>query len=193
VPSIARHILGNSPPKFCAIGFSFGGFVALELIRQAPDRVSMLALLNTSARPESQSAAKSRLDRIRRAQFGQHEQVLSEQFLHMVHPDHVEDPKLFGLWKEMGIDYGREAFIRTMNAGLNRPDARSILKTIVCPTLVVAGDTDEVAPPSRSHEISGAISNSRLIVLSICGHLSPIEQPALLSAALEQWLNENIL
>src|SRR5512135_1268766 len=60
--NIARRILAAAPPRFALAGLSMGGFIAFEIMRQAPERVTRLALLNTQARPDTPEAGARRRD-----------------------------------------------------------------------------------------------------------------------------------
>ncbi len=59
--AIAADILANAPPKFALAGLSMGGYIAFEMMRQAPERIIKLALLDTSARPETPAQTERRL------------------------------------------------------------------------------------------------------------------------------------
>ena len=82
----------------------------------------------------------------------------------------------------------RDGFLSQQAAVLNRIDSRPSLGAIACPTLVLAGRQDVVTPPAAQEEIAAAIRNATLVVLPACGHLSPLEQPAMVSAQLHAWL-----
>src|ERR1700712_5313219 len=64
--AIARRILAEAPPRFALAGHSMGGYIAFEIVRQAPDRVAKLALMNTSARPDTPEAPARRPGQIAR-------------------------------------------------------------------------------------------------------------------------------
>src|ERR1700742_679962 len=68
--AIARRILAEAPPRFALAGHSMGGYIAFEIIRQAPDRVAKLALINTQARPDTPEVTERRRGQMARAQAG---------------------------------------------------------------------------------------------------------------------------
>jgi pimeloyl-ACP methyl ester carboxylesterase len=186
--AIARRILAEAPPRFALAGHSMGGYIAFEIVRQAPDRVGKLALLNTQARPDTPEATARRRVQIGRAQAGEYHAVLDELFPNFVHPSRDGDSALRKLVHDMGDDVGVEAFVRQQTAIMGRADSRPTLARIECPTLVLSGDEDNTIPNSLSKEIAGGIHGARLVILPNCGHLSQVEQPEAVAAALVDWL-----
>jgi pimeloyl-ACP methyl ester carboxylesterase len=165
-----------------------GGYIAFEIVRQAPDRVAKLALLNTQARPDTPEAVTRRRGQIARAQAGEYHAVLDELFPGFVHPSRREDASLRKLVHEMGDDIGADAFVRQQTAVMGRADSRPTLAWIRCPTLVLTGDEDNTIPNSLSKEMADGIHGARLVILPDCGHLSQPEQPEAVAAALVEWL-----
>jgi pimeloyl-ACP methyl ester carboxylesterase len=186
--AIARRILAEAPPRFALAGHSMGGYIAFEIVRQAPDRVAKLALLNTQARPDTPEVVTRRRGQIARAQAGEYHAVLDELFPGFVHPSRREDASLRKLVHEMGDDIGADAFVRQQTAVMGRADSRPTLAWIRCPTLVLTGDEDNTIPNSLSKEMADGIHGARLVILPDCGHLSQPEQPEAVAAALVEWL-----
>jgi pimeloyl-ACP methyl ester carboxylesterase len=186
--AIARRILAEAPPRFALAGHSMGGYIAFEIMRQEPERVAKLALINTQARPDTPEAMTRRRGMMARAQNGEFRAVLDELFPGFVHSSRRGDAALRQLVHDMGDDVGPEAFIRQMTAVMNRPDSRPTLATIKCPTLVLTGDEDNTIPNSLSVEMADAIHGAKLVILPGCGHLPQPEQPQATSDALAEWL-----
>jgi pimeloyl-ACP methyl ester carboxylesterase len=186
--AIARRILAEAPPRFALAGHSMGGYIAFEILRQAPERVAKLALLNTQARPDTPEATIRRRGQIARAQSGEFRAVLDELFAGFVHPSRRGDAALRQLVHDMGEDVGAEAFARQQTAVMTRPDSRPILAWIRCPTLVLSGDEDDTIPNSLSVEMANGIHGARLRILPNCGHLPQPEQPQATAEALVEWL-----
>jgi pimeloyl-ACP methyl ester carboxylesterase len=186
--AIARRILDEAPPRFALAGHSMGGYIAFEIMRQAPERVSRLALLNTQARPDAPEATSRRRSQIARAQAGELREVLDELFPIFVHPMRRDRADLLQLVHDMGNDVGVEAFIRQQRAIIARADSRPTLATITCPTLVLTGDEDLAIPNSLSKEMADGIAGAKLVILPQCGHLSQVEQPEATAHALVEWL-----
>jgi len=188
IGAIARRILAEAPPRFALAGHSMGGYVAFEIMRQAPDRVAKLALVNTQARPDADEAKVRRRAQIARIEQGEFHGVLDDLYPGFVHPSRHGDATLRRLVHEMGDDVGAHGFIRQLTAIVARPDSRPTLATIRCPTLVLTGDSDNTLSNTLSREMADGIHGARLVVIPHCGHLPQVETPRETAAALTAWL-----
>jgi pimeloyl-ACP methyl ester carboxylesterase len=188
IAAMAARVLSEAPPRFSLIGHSLGGYIVLEMIRQAPDRVVRLALLNTSARPDTVEATKLRNERVAETKAGRYAEVRAASFPLSVHPDRVDDPDLREMSRLTGEDSGPEAFIRQQIAIIARIDSRPHLKNIRVPTLVLSGDKDMLISNEFSREMAAMIPGATLVIVPDCGHLAPAEQPEATSKALDEWL-----
>jgi len=186
--AIARRILAEAPGRFSLAGHSMGGYIAFEIMRQAPDRVAKLALINTQAHPDTPEATARRRSQMARAQAGEYHAVLDDLFPGFVHPSRREDESLRQLVHDMGEDIGAEAFVRQQTAIISREDSRPTLASIRCPTLVLTGDEDNTIQNSLSKEMAGGIDGAELRILTHCGHLPQLEQPQATADALVEWL-----
>ncbi len=186
--AIARRILAEAPPRFALAGHSMGGYIAFEIMRQAPERVAKLALINTQARPDTPEVTARRRGQVARAQAGEFRAILDELFPGFVHPSRRDNADLRQLVYDMGEDVGAEAFVRQQTAIMGRPDSRPMLAWIKCPTLVLTGDEDNTIPNSLSKEMADGIHGAKLTILSHCGHLPQVEQPQPTADALVEWL-----
>jgi pimeloyl-ACP methyl ester carboxylesterase len=186
--AIARRILAAAPPSFALVGLSMGGYIAFEIARQAPDRVARLALLDTTARPDTPEQTQGRHAQIGLARGGRLDEVIDLLLPVLIHRDRQNDAGLRRLVRLMAEDIGPEAFIRQQQAIMDRPDARPRLAGIGYPTLVLVGDGDELIPPDRSAEIASGIHGARLVMVPECGHLSTLERPQQVTQALVEWL-----
>jgi pimeloyl-ACP methyl ester carboxylesterase len=187
--AIARRILSEAPPRFALAGHSMGGYIAFEIMRQAPERVARLALLNTQARPDTPEASARRRSMVTRAQGGAYQAVVNELWANFVHPSRSGDAGLQQLVHQMAEDVGVEAFVRQQSAIMTRPDSRPTLTAIRCPTLVLTCDTDNMVPNELSQEMADAIAGARLVVLNDCGHLPQLERPEATAQALVEWID----
>jgi len=188
--AMARRILASAPPRFALAGLSMGGYVAFEIIRQAPARVAKLALLDTSARADTPEAIASRHAQIALAASGRLGEVVETQFERTVHPLHRNDPQLREANRLMAEDVGPEAFVRQQTAIIGRPDSRPTLTTVSCPTLVLVGEQDQLTPLDRAVEMAHGIRGAELVTVPECAHLSTLEQPRLVTRALLDWLED---
>lgn len=189
VAAIAHHILAVAPPVFALVGLSMGGYIAFAMIRQAPERIERLALLDTSARADRRDQLEQRQRLIDMVQRGRFAAIPDLQFPNLVHRARHGDTHLRGLVRMMAEENGAEAFVRQERAIMSRPDSRPDLPTITCPTLVLVGEADELTPPELSKEMAEGISGAHLVVVPESGHLSTLEQPAAVNAALARWMS----
>lgn len=184
IAGIAARVLRHAPPRFALVGLSMGGYTALEIMRNAPERVARLALLNTSARPDTPESIERRRLAIAAAERGEYREVTESVWPNAVHPSHVDDLALKRAYVEMHLAVGAAAFVRQQRAIIGRPDSRPSLSVIKCPTLVLVGDGDKITPPEVAQELANGITGARLSVIETCGHLSALEQPDAVSNAL---------
>src|SRR5499426_3285796 len=186
--AIAARILAAAPPRFALAGLSMGGYIALTMLQQAPERVPKLALLDTSARPETPEQTARRKPQIALAKAGRFAEVPPLQFPVFVHRDRQGDEALRARVRLMAEETGAQVFLRQQQAIMTRPDARPLLPAIKCPTLVLVGDGDELTPPALAQEIAAGVAGSRLVVVADCGHLSTMERPDAVNRALVEWM-----
>ena len=186
IPDIARRILTVAPPRFALAGISMGGYIALEVMRQAPDRVSRLALFDTSARPDTPEQTAGRHAAIAALDKASLEVLGRYSLTTLVAPeasDAVKDAVV-----AMGVRVGRDAYVRQQHANIARADSRPHLAAIAVPTLVAVGEQDVLTPPALAEELAAGIPGATLHVLAGSGHLPPIERPDATAALLRDWL-----
>lgn len=188
IGAIAARILAQAPPRFALAGLSMGGYIAFAMLRQAPERIAKLALLDTSARPDTTEQSAAREKFIAMAEAGKLSEVVDTLAPRFLHRDRRDDAPLNGVIRDMAADTGADAFVRQEKAIMTRPDSRPLLASIQCPTLVLVGEGDELTTPELAREITAGIVGARLVVVPNCGHLSTIEQPEAVNAALGEWL-----
>jgi pimeloyl-ACP methyl ester carboxylesterase len=183
--AIARRILADAPPRFALAGLSMGGYLAFEILRQAPERVERLALLDTGARPDPPEHTERRrrlMELTRTGRFDDVPDLLVGLMFHELTDERRE------LNRRMALEVGPDAFLRQQTANIARPDSRPDLARIACPTLVLVGDSDAVTLPEWAEEMAAGIPGARLVVVPECGHLSTVERPREVSRALVEWL-----
>lgn len=186
--ALAEVVLAGAPARFALAGLSMGGYVAFEIMRRAPGRVTRLCLVDTSARPDTPEQRRRREAMLKLAGMGKFRGMSPRLLATQVHPDHVALPEVGGVVLAMTERVGPDAFRRQQAAILSRPDSRPGLAHIRVPTLVIVGADDEQTPPDRSQEIAGQITGATLHVLTHCGHLAPLEQPGAVTALMRAWL-----
>ena len=186
IPAIARRILNTAPDSFAIAGLSMGGYIALEVMRQAPERVARLALLDTSARadtPEQTAGRRAAVAAIGTQDYA----VLARQSLPGLVAAQAGQAVRDAV-AAMTVRVGPEIYIRQQGFVPLRPDSRDLLPTIAVPTLVVVGDQDTLTPPYLAEEMRDLIPHATLTVIPGAGHLSTMEQPEAVTAALRGWL-----
>jgi pimeloyl-ACP methyl ester carboxylesterase len=186
--AMAERVLAAAPRRFALAGLSMGCYVSMEIMRRAPERVERLALLDSTARPDTPEQTQRRLDAIRLAETGGFDKVMPTMLPNLVHPAHLQIEAIAGLAKSMAKAVGADAFIRQQTAIMGRPDSRPDLGDIACPAMVLCGRQDTLTPLDRHQEMADLIPGAALVVIEDCGHLSAIEQPEAVNAALRGWL-----
>lgn len=196
ISAMAKSVLSAAPEgPLMVAGHSMGGRVALEIARQAPRRISRMALLDTGTEPiaDAQAAADERAQRMALLQTARHGgmRAMGEQWARgMVHPAHLGTP-VFETILAMIERSTPEIFQAQVHALLARPDARPVFSALQCPTLLVCGRQDIWSPLARHEKMQRELPHSRLTVIEDSGHMTPMEQPEAVSLALLQWLKED--
>lgn len=188
LPAIVERLLAAAPARFALCGLSMGGYIAFEVMRQAPERVSRIALLDTSARPATPESNAMRQEMIDLAEAGQYDRVTAMQWQRLVAPARREDAMLREIVRRMAADGGAEVFVRQQRAIMGRPDSRPDLKRYAVPALVVVGTQDVLTPPDHAREIAAGIPGAKLVEIDGCGHLATLESPETVTAELARWL-----
>lgn len=194
IGAMAEHVLATTPePRFALAGHSMGGRVALEVVRRAPHRVSHLALLDTGyqALPDGEAAEKERSGRaalLARSREDGMRAMGQVWATGMVHPDQIGTP-LFDAILDMIGRSNPDQFAAQIQALLGRPDATAQLSDVRCPTLVLCGRQDTWSPLARHEIMAGLIPGAVLSVVEHSGHMSPMERPEAVAAAMRAWLS----
>ena len=188
IDGLAEGVLEQAPAEFALCGLSMGGIVAHAIMRLAPERVTRLALLDTSARADTPEQTVRRLALIAMVESGDFAGVIETLLPVLIHPDRLQDAALKDGIATMCRAVGPEAFLRQVNALIGRPDVRGRLATYGVPTLALCGRQDAVTPLEFHEEIVDAIPGSELAIIEECGHMSTMERPHAVTALLRQWL-----
>lgn len=187
IAAMAQRALDAAPARFALAALSMGGYVAFEIMRQASERVTRLALFDTSAAPDDAARVAQRKAGIESLKIGRFAGVTTRLLPQLIHSSRVAGPVGEEL-KAMAARVGQDAFLRQQKAILGRPDSRPLLPHIAVPTLVAVGDSDMLTPPADAHEIHRGIPGSRFHILAGCGHLPALELPHETSELLRKWL-----
>jgi len=187
--AIVKRLLAAAPPRFALCGLSMGGYVAFEVLRQAPERVTRLALLDTSAKPATPDTNVPREQMIALAEKGAFDNVTTLLWQKLVAPAHLTEEPLRLLVRQMADEVGAEGFVRQQKAIMRRPDSRPVLAGLSIPTLVLVGEEDQITPVAEAQEMAGLVGVcARLAIVGECGHLSTLEAPEAVTGELLRWL-----
>lgn len=190
VETIAANVLAGAPPVFALAGLSMGGIVAMEVIRQAPDRVARLALLDTNPCAELPEVKARRKPQIAKVMAGDLEAVMRDE----MKPNYLaEGPRraaILDLCMDMAMGLGADVFVRQSRALRDRPDQQECLRRVTAPTLVLCGREDRLCPVARHLLLRDLIPGSVLEIIDGAGHMPTLEQPDVTTAALARWLED---
>lgn len=187
LPEIAASVLAAAPPRFALAGFSLGGYVAQEILRSAPERVTRVALLDTSIRPDApeRAATRRKLERAATAPGRFHgfgEQLLATY----LDPTNHANAAVVARIRAMTERLGPEVFVRQNR--IRREDGEAALRAFDRPTLILCGENDALTPRADHEEMARIAPAARLVILLGCGHMTPLERPDAVAAALAEWL-----
>lgn len=185
---VAVAVLEHAPARFALAGMSMGGYCALEIMRIAPERVTALALVDTSARPDDAKARANREQQIERAR-SDYPALVEELLPKWMHASRLKDPAVAGVARAMALQAGPEVFARQQHAIMSRSDSRPVLAVIRVPTLVVYGRDDAVLPREVHEELATGVPGAILEVIDACGHLAPLERPDAVAASMRAWIS----
>jgi pimeloyl-ACP methyl ester carboxylesterase len=193
--AMAENVLDHAPAKFALAGHSMGGRVVLEVMRQQPERVTHLALIDTACHAPTNAEALAKESETR---FG-FLKIAQEQGLdrmarlwvqNMVYRDHLRDEQLIGNIASMFARQSVAKYAAQINALLNRAGLFPVLKMITCPTLVLCGREDASTTVAVHQEMMTALPNATLVIVEHCGHMSMLEQPDAVTNAMRAWLEK---
>lgn len=184
--AMAAEVLAGAPTRFALAGLSMGGILAMEVLRQAPDRVERLALLDTNPLAEAEAAKAARAARMARVAAGDLDAVVVED----MKPLYLAEPRqdLLDLCLAMARALGPGAFRRQSLALMHRADQTATLAAFGGPALVLMGEEDRLCPRDRHELMARLMPQAELVVVPGAGHLPPLERPAAVNEALARWL-----
>jgi pimeloyl-ACP methyl ester carboxylesterase len=189
IPAMASAALSLAPARFALAGHSLGGRIALEILRQAPRRVTRLALLDTGVHAATPDEPARRLALLTLADTQGMRAVARAWLPPMVHPARLADRAFMAPLEAMIERRSPATFHNQIRALLGRPDATPVLATIRCPTLVLCGREDGWSPLVQHEAMASGIAGATLEVVEECGHMAPVERPAAVTRGLQRWLS----
>ena len=190
VEALATTILKTAPARFALAGLSMGGIVAMEVLRQAPDRVIRLALLDTNPLHETAEMQARRLPQMAKVQAGGLAGVMRDEMKPNYLTPGPGQPAILDLCMDMALALGPAVFLSQSRALANRSDQQETLKAFKGPALVLMGEDDRLCPRPCHDLMHHLMPQSRLVIIKGAAHLPPLEQPTQTTAALQSWLDE---
>ena len=191
IAEMAARVLRNSEGPLLLAGASMGGIIAMEVLRQASERVAGLVLCGTNARPESDAMRELRASAIEMFEAGDFADLIRANVALAFHPDSAARPELVQHYLDMVLFAGGAQLARQNRVISARPDARQHLPLCACPVLVLCGDSDQLTPPECSQEIADLVAHAELLWLGRCGHMLTMEHPQAVAAAMQRWLQQH--
>ncbi len=188
--ALARDVLANAPPRFALTGLSMGGIVAMEVMAQAPERVTHLALLDTNPRAELPDVQARRGPQIDAVQNGHLREVMRDEMKPNYLIDSPDKPAILDTCMDMAMALGADVFIRQSRALRDRPDQQDTLRGVTVPSLILCGAEDRLCPLERHQLMHALIPGSRLTVIENAAHLPTLEQSDAVNTALAMWLED---
>lgn len=188
VQALAADVLQKTPESFALGGLSMGGIVAMEVIRQAPDRVTRLCLMDTNCEAETDPIKAMRQPQIDKALAGQLDSVMRDEMKPNYLADGPRHADVLDLCMEMALELGPEVFARQSAALRDRPDQKQTLERWDKPTLILTGAQDRLCPLHRHELMAELMPQATLTVIQDAGHLPTLERPNETHAALKRWL-----
>ena len=184
------RLLDELPPRFALAGLSLGGTVAMALVRRAPERVSRLGLLSTNPRSPTLEQLEAWRRLRARLEVGSAREVQASLLPQLLSPAVIATrPDLVELTLAMADELGAPALDRQLRLQATRVDERPGLRTVRCPTLVVAAVDDQLCDVRKHRELAALVSGAQLVLVDDCAHLSTLEQPGPVSVQLTRWLH----
>lgn len=191
VEDLAAGILAQAPPEFALAGLSMGGIVAMEMMAQAPDRITRLCLMDTNPLAETKEVRDGRIPQIEKARSGQLRAVMRDEMKPRYLTDGPNQGAILDLCMTMAEDLGADVFVDQSIALQNRPDQSKTLENVSVPTLILCGKDDTLCPLERHKLMASLVKGASLEVIPNAGHLPVLEAPELTNAALRAWLKED--
>jgi len=190
VRELAESVLASAPPRFTLAALSMGGYVAFEILRQAPERVEKLILMNTQAKPDTEEHKNRRRALIELSRTGRFKGVTPRLLPNLINAKHLQNAEMTQVIFDMAGRLGQGVFEDQQTAIMHRPDSRELLPTLTQPTLVIGGEDDQLVSVQSITDMANAIPHATLHILEDCGHLAPLEQAEITTGLILDFLKD---
>ncbi len=173
--------------KVLLLGFSLGGYIALDIVRKSPARVARLALISASPFSDTKEIAAQRQHLIAAAKRD-YDALLDSMGKFVVFDDGENAEHTRDVLRTMGQELGAAEFCRQQVATTNRENCTAILGDIASPTSILCGMNDAVTPVSGNQYLADHIPDARIQILEQCGHIVPLERPEETAEFIDEFL-----
>ena len=187
IMQMAEKALADISGDFAVLGFSMGGYVALEIARLAPERVTGIALVSTSSRADTPEKQAARQSLIELSKIGKFKGVTPRLLPRFFSDASLQDKDKTDIVLKMGEEVGQETFMLQQEAIMSRRDQRPHLPAITQPSIVICGTKDVLTPPAESEESAALLPNASLHLLDGIAHMSTLEAPEAVNKLLRDW------
>ncbi|MEP2530424.1 alpha/beta hydrolase [Shimia sp.] len=188
IAEIAADTLRNAPEMFALAGLSMGGIVAMEILRQAPERVERIALMDTNPLAEAEEVKARRFPQMVSVREGGLAKVMRDEMKPNYLSDGPNRDEVLALCMDMALDLGPHVFLNQSRALMDRRDQTDTLRNARIPALVLCGRDDTLCPVSRHELMADCLGNATLEIIDSAGHLPVLESPEKTNGALARWL-----
>tara|TARA_B100002003_G_scaffold81843_1_gene76361 strand:+ start:828 stop:1520 length:693 start_codon:yes stop_codon:yes gene_type:complete len=188
ISDLAADVLSNAPPKFCLVGHSMGGIVAMEICAQDPKRIEKLVLIDTNPLAELEEVKLKREPQISDALSGKLVNVIRDEMKPNYLASSENQDIILNICLEMALSLGPKVFINQSRALQTRADQQSNIQSINIPVLIMCGSEDKLCTVERHEMMHNMISNSELKIINNAGHMPTLEQPSETTEVLKEWL-----
>ena len=188
ISDLAADVLSHAPPKFCLVGHSMGGIVAMEICAQDPKRIEKLVLIDTNPLAELEEVKLKREPQISDALSGKLVDVIRDEMKPNYLASSENQDIILNICMEMALSLGPKVFINQSRALQTRADQQSNIQSINIPVLIMCGSEDKLCTVERHEMMHNMISNSELKIINNAGHMPTLEQPSETTEVLKEWL-----
>ena len=188
ISDLAADVLSHAPPKFCLVGHSMGGIVAMEICAQDPKRIEKLVLIDTNPLAELEEVKLKREPQISDALSGKLVNVIRDEMKPNYLASSENQDIILNICLEMALSLGPKVFINQSRALQTRADQQSNIQSINIPVLIMCGSEDKLCTVERHEMMQNMISNSELKIINNAGHMPTLEQPSETTEVLKEWL-----
>ena len=188
IADLVQELLLVLPQRFALAGLSMGGIIAMEMMRQAPDQITRLALMDTNPFAETDERQTLREAQIAKVRAGGLKSVIRDEMKPHYLAQSENRRQILDLCMDMALDLGDEVFMQQSRMLASRIDQSETLAKVTVPTLILFGEEDQLCPPERHHAMADLIAGAKLVKIDNAGHLPCLEQPKETTTALQRWL-----